>query len=125
MARACRGMGNSPCWGSSWPRSAYGCSAACGALVHGWPGDRTVPNRGRSMGRWKRIGMTEMTMTTDAVRTRDITPDNLTAPAFLALPEGRGPFPGVVVIHELFGLNENIRDITRRFAENGYAALAV
>jgi carboxymethylenebutenolidase len=31
----------------------------------------------------------------------------------------------VVVIHEAFGLNENIRDITRRFAEEGYAALAV
>jgi carboxymethylenebutenolidase len=29
------------------------------------------------------------------------------------------------VIHEFFGLNENIRDITRRFAQNGYAALAV
>lgn len=36
-----------------------------------------------------------------------------------------GPFPGVVVIHEVFGLNENIRDITRRFAESGYAAFAV
>jgi carboxymethylenebutenolidase len=30
-----------------------------------------------------------------------------------------------VVIHELFGLNENIRDIARRFAAEGYAALAV
>ena len=44
---------------------------------------------------------------------------------FLALPEGEGPFPGVVVIHEAFGLNENIRDITRRFADAGYAAFAV
>ena len=40
-------------------------------------------------------------------------------------PEGAGPFPGLLVIHEAFGLNENIRDITRRFAEQGYAALAV
>lgn len=45
--------------------------------------------------------------------------------AYLALPEGSGPFPGVVVIHEIFGLNENIKDIARRFAEAGYAALAV
>lgn len=44
---------------------------------------------------------------------------------YLARPEGEGPFPGVVVIHEIFGLNENIRDITRRFAGEGYAALAV
>jgi carboxymethylenebutenolidase len=45
--------------------------------------------------------------------------------AYLALPEGAGPFPGVVVIHEAFGLNDNIRDIARRFAAEGYAALAV
>jgi len=44
---------------------------------------------------------------------------------YLARPEGEGPFPGVVIIHELFGLNENIKDITRRFADQGYVALAV
>ena len=66
-----------------------------------------------------------MTMTAAAVWTQDVAADELAAPAFLALPEGRGPFPGVVVIHELYGLNENIRDITRRFAQHGYAALAV
>jgi len=45
--------------------------------------------------------------------------------SFLALPEGAGPFPGLIVIHETAGLNDNIRDISRRFAEQGYAALAV
>ena len=45
--------------------------------------------------------------------------------AFYARPEGEGPFPAVVVIHEIFGLNENIRDIAARFAGEGYAALAV
>src|SRR6266852_7428447 len=45
--------------------------------------------------------------------------------SFLALPDGAGPHPGVMVIHELFGLNENMRDICSRFAEQGYAALAV
>ncbi len=44
---------------------------------------------------------------------------------FLALPEGNGQSPGVVVIHEAFGLNENIRDVARRFAAHGYAAFAV
>jgi carboxymethylenebutenolidase len=44
---------------------------------------------------------------------------------YLARPEGEGPFPGIVIIHEAYGLNENIKDITRRFAEQGYAALAV
>ncbi len=42
-----------------------------------------------------------------------------------ARPEGDGPFPGIVVIHEAFGLNENMKDITRRFADQGYVALAV
>lgn len=45
--------------------------------------------------------------------------------AYLVTPEGKGPFPGVVVIHEIFGLNDNIKDIARRFAGEGYAALAV
>jgi carboxymethylenebutenolidase len=45
--------------------------------------------------------------------------------AFLVHPDSTGPFPGVVVIHELFGLNDNIRDIAGRFAGEGYAALAV
>ncbi len=44
---------------------------------------------------------------------------------YMARPEGDGPFPGIVVIHEIFGLNENMKDITRRFAEQGYVALAV
>lgn len=45
---------------------------------------------------------------------------------YLARPDvGEGPFPGVVVIHEAFGLNDNIRGIARRFADEGYVALAV
>jgi dienelactone hydrolase len=45
--------------------------------------------------------------------------------SYLALPDGAGPHPGVVVIHEASGLNDHIRDICRRFAEQGYAALGV
>jgi carboxymethylenebutenolidase len=45
--------------------------------------------------------------------------------SFFAKPEGAGPFPGMIVIHEIFGLNDNIRQITQQFAEQGYAALAV
>jgi carboxymethylenebutenolidase len=44
---------------------------------------------------------------------------------YYASPAGTGPYPGVVVIHEIFGLNDNIKDIARRFANEGYAALAV
>lgn len=45
--------------------------------------------------------------------------------SYLALPDGSGPWPGVVVVHEIFGLNDNIRDICGRFAGQGYAALGV
>jgi carboxymethylenebutenolidase len=45
--------------------------------------------------------------------------------SFFAMPLGEGPFPGLVVIHEIFGLNNNIRGITNQFAQQGYAALAV
>ncbi len=42
----------------------------------------------------------------------------------LALPAEPGSWPGVVVIHELLGLNDDMRRIVRRFAASGYAALA-
>ncbi len=45
--------------------------------------------------------------------------------AFLAHPFQSSPCPGVVVIQEVFGLNDNIRRVTRRFAQQGYAALAI
>lgn len=45
--------------------------------------------------------------------------------AYLARPAGDGPFPALVVIHELYGLNDDMRDIARRFADQGYVALAV
>ena len=44
---------------------------------------------------------------------------------YLARPDGNGPFPGLVIIHEVYGLNENIKDVARRFADVGYVALAV
>ena len=43
--------------------------------------------------------------------------------AYLALPE-KTPAPGVLVVQEIFGVNEHIRDVTRRVAAQGYVALA-
>jgi carboxymethylenebutenolidase len=46
-------------------------------------------------------------------------------PAFLAVPPvGSGPWPGVVVLHEAFGLNDDIREHAARLAAAGYLALA-
>jgi carboxymethylenebutenolidase len=48
-----------------------------------------------------------------------------TLAGYLALPDGPGPHPGLVAIHELYGLNANMRGVADRFAGEGYAALAV
>src|SRR3954469_323933 len=37
----------------------------------------------------------------------------------------KSPLPGIIVIHEWWGLNDNIRAMTRRLAGEGYQALAV
>ena len=47
--------------------------------------------------------------------------------ALLTLPEGEAPaagWPLLLAIHDAFGFSDDIRRIARRFAENGYAALA-
>jgi carboxymethylenebutenolidase len=59
------------------------------------------------------------------METSEIDANVLRGGGYLALPDGPGPHPGVVVIHEAYGLNENIKEITGRFAHQGYAALAV
>ncbi|HXG42333.1 MAG TPA: dienelactone hydrolase family protein [Dehalococcoidia bacterium] len=45
-------------------------------------------------------------------------------PGYLARPEGGGPFPGVIVVQEWWGIDEHIQDVCRRFAREGYVALA-
>jgi carboxymethylenebutenolidase len=44
--------------------------------------------------------------------------------AFLAEPEGNGPFPGIVVIQEWWGLNDWIKENAKHLAAQGYVALA-
>ncbi|HYD45954.1 MAG TPA: dienelactone hydrolase family protein [Phenylobacterium sp.] len=45
-------------------------------------------------------------------------------PAYMARPDAPGRFPVVVVISEVFGVHEYIRDTCRRLARLGYVALA-
>lgn len=44
--------------------------------------------------------------------------------AFVAKPEGTGPFPVVIMIHEFFGLNESIVGKAEGLAEQGYLVIA-
>ncbi len=45
-------------------------------------------------------------------------------PAHLALPDGEGPHPGLLIIHEILGLTPQIHDVCARMAARGYATLA-
>lgn len=45
-------------------------------------------------------------------------------PAYEAFPGTGGPWPGVVVVHEVWGVNDDIRRIADRLASNGYVAYA-
>lgn len=44
-------------------------------------------------------------------------------PAYSATPTGAGPWPGVVILHEGFGMTRDIVRITDRFAANGYLSI--
>jgi carboxymethylenebutenolidase len=43
---------------------------------------------------------------------------------YMARPLGSGPYPGVIVIHEAFGMVEHTKELARKFAAHGYIALA-
>jgi carboxymethylenebutenolidase len=45
-------------------------------------------------------------------------------PAYQALPNKGGPFPTVLVVHEIWGVHEHIKDLCRRLAKAGYYAIA-
>jgi len=48
-----------------------------------------------------------------------------TVQGMLYTPQGRGPFPALVVIHEWWGLNDWVKEQASKLADQGYVALAV
>ena len=48
-----------------------------------------------------------------------------TVQGVLYTPEGKGPFPALVVIHEWWGLNDWVKEQASKLADQGYVALAV
>src|ERR1700680_3604424 len=62
----------------------------------------------------------------DTVHTKNVTlqvADGTTMNAFVATPADGGKLPGLLVFQEAFGVNPHIRDVTRRFAKQGYVAI--
>jgi carboxymethylenebutenolidase len=49
--------------------------------------------------------------------------NSITLPAFIASP-GKSKHPGIILIHEIWGLDDHIKDVTDRFSEEGYIVLA-
>jgi len=45
-------------------------------------------------------------------------------PGYRAMPDGPGPFPVILVIEEIFGVHDYIKDVCRRLAKAGYCAVA-
>lgn len=44
-------------------------------------------------------------------------------PAYLARPRESGRYPGVILIHDIFGVSDHARDVARRFANVGFVTL--
>ena len=73
-------------------------------------------------------------MTVSAIKTQTVhvRSGDVTLPCYLAQPDVDsqstqsfpGIFPGIIVIQEIFGVNEHIRDVTERIAKEGYVAIA-
>ena len=65
--------------------------------------------------------MAELSITTERVQlpVQGSTP----MPAYVARPDS-GTYPGLMVFQEAFGVNAHIRDVTERFAREGYVAIA-
>ncbi|WP_013324192.1 dienelactone hydrolase family protein [Gloeothece verrucosa] len=57
-------------------------------------------------------------------KTVQISNGDLAIDAYLATPKQEGSYPGIIVVQEIFGVNDHIRDITRRLASEGYVAVA-
>ena len=65
-----------------------------------------------------------------ALETQSITlqsqypPDPAKVPAFVARPREGGPLPGIVLVQEIFGVNDHIKDLACRFALGGFVVVA-
>jgi carboxymethylenebutenolidase len=50
--------------------------------------------------------------------------DGIEIRSYITHPEEKGVYPGIIIIHEIWGLNTQIKGVARRYAKEGYAVLA-
>lgn len=65
--------------------------------------------------------MSALAVKTEAVQVMN---GALAIDAYVAQPTTGGPYPGIIVIQEIFGVNAHIRSIAERLAAEGYVAIA-
>jgi carboxymethylenebutenolidase len=73
------------------------------------------------------IASTTITTDTNGLTAGEVKMQTMTGPvpAYRAHPEKSGKFPLVLVVQEIFGVHEHIKDVCRRLAKLGYFAIAV
>src|SRR5438105_8225463 len=71
--------------------------------------------------------VTLLALSTLAATPKEVTfkSDGDTVKAIAYTPEGKGPFPAIIVIHEWWGLNDWVKEQASKLADQGYLALAV
>ena len=73
------------------------------------------------------IASTAISTDTQGLVAGEVTIDTMTGkvPAYRAHPDGNGKYPVVLVVQEIFGVHEHVKDVCRRLAKLGYFAIAV
>jgi len=73
------------------------------------------------------IASTTITTDTQGLVAGEVRLNTMTGviPAYRAHPDKNGKFPVVLVVQEIFGVHEHIKDVCRRLAKQGYFAIAV
>lgn len=73
------------------------------------------------------IASTTITTDTQGLTAGEVQVQTMTGPvpAYRALPDRDGKFPVVLVVQEIFGVHEHIKDVCRRLAKLGYFAIAM
>ena len=73
------------------------------------------------------IGVLLFTLSTFAVESKTVSykSGDETVQGILYTPNGKGPFPGIIVIHEWWGLNDWVKEQASNLADQGYEALAI